>query len=186
MKTPTFLEGVGVALVASVAGSATHTALGAVAGDSVLRLVVAGLALGYVAYLLARSPERVGRVTAFVAWGVSAALIWLAAPPLALYLFLHVGALWLLRSLFFHGSLFPAAVDLGLSLLALAAAVWAVVHTGSLLPGIWCFFLVQSLFVAIPSRLARPSGTGRQEGEDPFERAHRIADAAVRRLASTR
>ena len=184
MKTPTFLEGVGVALAASVAGSVAHTALSTLAGGGVLRLVVAGLALGYVAYLLARSPERVGRVTALVGWGVVATVIWLAAPPLALYLLLHLGALWLLRSLFFHSSLLSAAMDLGLSVLALAAGIWAVVHAGSLLLGLWCFFLVQALFVFIPSSLARPSGAGRPEGEDPFEHAHRVAEAAVRRLTS--
>ncbi len=186
MKTPTFLEGAGVALAASVAGSVTHTALAAAAGGGVLRPVVAGLALGYVAYLLARSTVRVGRVTALAAWGAAAVLIWLAAPPLALYLLLHLGALWLLRSLFFHSSLFAAAADLGLNLLALAAAVWAVLHTGSLLLAIWCFFLVQALFVVIPPSLVRPSPAGRQESDDPFEHAHRVAEAAVRRLTSTR
>jgi hypothetical protein len=151
----------------------------------VLRLVVTGLALGYAIYLLMRSPGRVGRVTAIAAWGAAAVLIWLAAPPLTLHLLLHVGALWLLRSLFFHSSLFSAGADLGLGLLALAAAVWAVVHTGSLLLGIWCFFLVQALFVVIPASLVRSSAIGRQPGEDPFDHAHRVAEAAVRRLSST-
>jgi hypothetical protein len=186
MKTLTFLEGAGIALAASIAGSVAYTALSAVAGGGALRPVVTGLALGYVLYLLARSPGRVGRVTALGAWGAAAVLVWLAAPPLALFLLLHIGGLWLLRSLFFHSSLFSAAADLGLSLLALAAAVWALVHTGSLLLGIWCFFLVQALFVAIPPSLARPAVAGRDEGEDPFEHAHRVAETAVRRLTSTR
>jgi hypothetical protein len=186
MKTPTFLEGVAVALAASLVGSAAHTALATVAGGGVLRPVIAGLALGYLIYLLARSPARVGRVAALAAWAVMATLLWLGAPPLALFLLLHLGALWLLRSLFFHSSLVAALGDLGLSLLALAAGVWAVVHTGSLLLGIWCFFLVQALFVVLPSRLARPSRDGRRESEDPFDHAHRVAEAAVRRLASPR
>lgn len=186
MKRPTFLEGVAVALAASLVGSAAYAALAAVAGGGVLRLVVAGLALGYLIYLLARAPARVGRVAALAAWAVAATLLWLGAPPLALFLFLHLGALWLLRSLLFHSSLVAAAGDLGLSLLALAAGVWAVLHTGSLLLGIWCFFLVQALFVVLPSRLARPSGDARRATEDPFEHAHRLAEAAVRRLASPR
>ena len=186
MRTPTFFEGVGLALAASLVGSATHTALSTVAGGGVLRLVIAGLALGYVVYLLARSPGRVGRVTALAAWGGMAALLWLATPSVALYLLLHVGAIWLVRSLFFHSSLFAAAADLALGVLALAAGVWAVVHTGSLLLGIWCFFLVQSLFVAIPPSPARRSKADGQDREDPFEHAHRVAEAAVRRLSSVR
>lgn len=186
MRTPTFLEGVGVALAASLVGGVVYTALAILAGGGALRLLIAGLALGYVLYLLARSPERVGRVTALAAWGAMAILVWLAAPPLALYLALHLGALWLIRSLFFHSSLFSALADLALVLLALAAAIWAVAHTGSLLLGIWCFFLVQASFVAIPSSLAR-AGVGRHhESEDPFEHAHRVAQAAVRRLSSVR
>ena len=187
MKTPTVLEGVGIALAASVAGSVAYTALAAVAGGGALRLVVAGLALGYVLYLLARSPGRVGRVTALGAWGAAALLVWLAAPPLALYLLLHLGGLWLLRSLFFHSSLFSAAADLGLSLLALAAGIWALAHTGSLLLGIWCFFLVQALFVAIPTSLVRPAASGRHEGEGrrgEFRKVGRRADARVRALTS--
>ena len=186
MKTPTFLEGVGVALAASVTGSVAHTALATVAGGGVLRLVVAGLALGYLVYLLARSPTRVGRVTAVAVWGAAAVLLWLATPPFAFYLLAHVAALWLLRSLFFHSSLFSAVADLLLSLVALAAGVWAVVHTGSLVLGIWCFFLVQALFVVIPSSLARQSTAGGQSSEDPFEHAHRVAEAAVRRLTEVR
>jgi hypothetical protein len=186
MKTPTFLEGVGIALAASLVGSVTHAALAAVVGAGALRLIVAGLALAYVAYLLARSPGRVGRVTAFAAWGAMAGLLWLAAPPLALYLVLHLGAIWLVRSLFFHSSLLSAAADLGLSVLSLAAAVWALVHTASLPLGIWCFFLVQALFVAIPPSLASRAAVDRQDRDDPFEHAHRVAEAAVRRLTSVR
>ena len=184
MKRPTFYEGVGVALAASLFGSVTYSALSVAVGGSVLRLVIAGLALGYVVYLLGRSGERVGRVTALVAWCAAAVALWLATPSLALYLLLHVGLIWLMRSLFFHASLLAALADLGLGGLALAAGVWAVVHSGSLLLGIWCFFLVQALFVAIPPSLARrPRGSGGGQ-EDGFERAHRVAEAAVRRLSS--
>lgn len=184
MKQPTFFEGVGVALAASVVGSAAHTAL-SVATGSGLRAVVAGLALGYLVYLLGRTRERVGRLTAVLAWCAAATGLWLAAPPLALYLLLHVGMLWLIRSLFFHASLLAAVADLGLSGLALAAGVWAGVHSGSLLLAIWSFFLVQALFVAIPPSLPpRRPGAAASECEDGFERAHRAAEAAARRLLS--
>jgi hypothetical protein len=186
MKAPTFFDGVGVALGASLLGSMAHTALATVTGGGVLRLVVAGLALGYVVYLLSHSPARVGRVTALAAWGAMAVALWVATPSLVLYVALHVGAIWLVRSLFFHSSLLSAGADFGLSVLALAAAVWAVVHTGSLLLGIWCFFLVQALFVAIPHGLARRPRADREDREDPFEHAHRVAEAAVRRLSSAR
>jgi hypothetical protein len=184
MTRPTFLEGVGVALAASLSGAAAYTALSAAADGGMLRPVIAGFALAYLVYLLARTPIRVGRVTAFIAWCLSAVGLWLAAPPLALYLLLHVGMLWLIRALFFHASLVSALADLALGLLALAAGIWALVQTGSLLLGIWCFFLVQAGFVAIP-----PGSTAGRHGrepshEDAFEHAHRIAEAALRKHAS--
>lgn len=186
MSAPTFFEGVGLALAASLVGSAAYTTLSTVLGGGALRLVVAGLGLGYVAYLLARTPVRVGRITALAAWGVMALLLWVAAPSLALYLLAQVAAVWLIRSLFFHSSLLAAGADIALSLVALAAGVWAVAHTGSLLLGIWCFFLVQALFVAIPPRLTHRPNADPPGCADPFEHAHRAAEAAVRRLSSVR
>jgi len=47
MKQPTFFEGAVVALIASVAGGVLYTALTTqFAGGAVLRLLIAGIALG--------------------------------------------------------------------------------------------------------------------------------------------
>jgi len=188
MKQPTFLEGVGVALAASLVGSMLYTAMEVVfPGVPVLRLLIAGISLAYVVYLLGRSPERVGRVTAAAAWLLVAGVLWFTHPPLLLYVLVHLGTLWLIRSLYFYSSALSAIADLGLNGLGLAAAIWAVTRTGSVFLGIWCFFLVQALFVLIPKSVNRKPGTG-QAGhahEDRFQHAYRVADAAVRKLSST-
>jgi hypothetical protein len=184
MKRPTFFEGVGFALVASIGGSVAYAALSALAGGGQLRPVVTGVALGYVLYLLARAPGRAGRVTAVAAWCVAALGLWLAAPPLALFLLAHLGLIWLVRSLFYRSGVLPALADLALGVAALAAGVWAVVHSGSVLLGLWCFFLVQAAFVAIPDGPWRLSRQDVAPQDDGFERAHRAAEAAVRRLSS--
>ena len=187
MKRPSFLEGVAVALAAGVAGSLVYTALTLVAPDlGSLRLVVGAIGLGYVLYLLSRSRQRVGRVTTVAAWLAAAALAWLAQPPLLVYLLAHLGMVWVIRSLYFHASLLSAVADLGLSVLSLAAAAWALVHSGSLFLAIWCLFLVQALFCLIPPGLGpRPRGKppGRDAG-DRFEYAHQAAETALRRLYS--
>ena len=187
MKQPTFLEGVGVAIAASLAGSVLYTALNTVfPGGPVLRLLIADIGLAYVLYLLGRSHERIGRITTATAWAVMAGMLWFIQPPLLLYVFVHLGAIWLIRSLYFYSSALSALADLGLNGLGLAAAVWAVTRTGSVFLGIWCFFLVQALFVAIPKRIGRRSGTG-QDGHDSearFQHAYRAAEAAVRKLSS--
>ncbi|MDX2456410.1 MAG: hypothetical protein QNL87_02790 [Gammaproteobacteria bacterium] len=187
MRPPTFLEGVSVALAISLAGGVFYTVMDAVfPGVPVLRLLIAGIGLIYVVYLLNRSPDRVGRVTAVAAWLLVAGALWFTQPPLLLYLCVHLGTLWLIRSLYFYSSALSALADLGLNGLGLAAAIWAVTRTGSIFLGIWCFFLVQALFVVIPKRINRRPGTARagHENADRFQHAYRVAEAAVRKLSS--
>lgn len=182
MKTPTFLEGVAVALLAALIGSVLFAALGPLLGRGVLQLVITGLGLGYVLYLLSRSREQIGRVTSLAGWCMMATLTWLATPPLSLYLMAHLSAVWVIRSLYYHTGVLPALVDLGLSGLALAAGVWALAYSGSLFLTIWSLFLVQALFVAIPS-LNRDGPTEADTGER-FARAHRSAESVLRKLSS--
>jgi hypothetical protein len=187
MKEPTFLEGVSVALAASLIGSMLYTAMQVVLpGVPVLRLLIAGIGLAYMVYLLSRSPERVGRITAVAAWAVMTAVLWFTHPPLLLYVCVHLGSLWLIRSLYFYASALSALADLGLNGLGLAAAIWAVTRTGSVFLGIWCFFLVQALFVFIPKSIQRKHGSGQvsHAREDRFQHAYRVAEAAVRKLSS--
>lgn len=187
MKQPDFLEGVAVALAASLAGSVLYGALEAVfPGIPALRLLIAGFGLAYVVYLLRRSPARVGRVTAVAAWLLLAGVLWFTQPPLLFYVCMHLGAIWLIRSLYFYSSALSALADLGLNGLGLAAAITAFMRTGSLLLGIWSFFLVQALFVVIPNSLRRASGAAQaaRAEEDRFQHAYRTAERAVRQLAS--
>jgi hypothetical protein len=187
MKTPTFLEGVAVALVLSLAGSALYNAPNAVfPGIPSVRLLIAGLALAYLVYLLSRSPTRIGRVTAVAAWLLMAGALWFMHPPLLLYVCVHLGVLWLIRSLYFYSSALSALADLGLNALALAAAVTAVTRTGSVWLAIWCFLLVQALFVVIPKELGRSPSAARaaHTDKDRFQQAYRAAENAVRHLSS--
>jgi len=187
MKQPAFPEGVAVALAASLAGGAVYSALDVVfPGAPLLRLLIAGISLVYVIYLAGRSPERVGRVTTVAVWLIVAGVLWFTQPPLPLYLCMHLGAIWLVRSLHFYSSALSALADLGLNILALSAAVWAITRTDSVFLGIWSFFLVQALFVVIPKQAFRSSGVNRagQAGTDHFQQAYRSAEAAVRKLSS--
>jgi hypothetical protein len=187
MKQPTFLEGVAVALAASFFGSASYAALTwSFPSAGALRLTLAGIGLGYVIYLLSRGRERVGRIAALTVWALAAGTIWLIQPSLPLYVLVHLSLIWLIRALYFHAGVFCALADLGLTGLGLAAAIWAATESGSVFLSIWCFFLVQALFVAIPTRLSRGSGASQPGDDDPdrFQRAHRTAEAAVRKLTS--
>ena len=189
MRYPSFMEGAAVALVASTGGSVLYAALATIFPvDGVLRLLIAGMGLAYLLYLLGRSREHLGRVVTAGLWFLAAGIGWLAAPPLALYLLLHCGLVWIIRSLYFYSGVLPALLDLGLQGLALAAATWAAGRTDSMFLIIWCFFLVQALYDAIPPDLSSranriPAPAPR---EDRFRQAYRVAETALRRLSSTR
>jgi hypothetical protein len=185
MKRPSFLEGALVALIGAGAGTAVYAGLGWVLpGEAAVRLVAAGLGLAYLVYLLGRSPERTGRPTVLALWLGTALGLWVLAPPLPLYLAAHLGALWVVRCLFFHQGPLTALADLGLTLFGLIAAAGAFLHTGSLFLTLWTLFLVQALFVLLPEREAADGAA--PPGDDRFECAHRAAEEAVRRLSAAR
>ncbi len=187
MKRPSFLHGVIVAAVFAFFASAMIATLTPFVGFmSVIRFVIPALGLAYLLYLFSRSRERVGRVTTLALWSALAAVTWWLAPPLPLYLLIHVGAMWLVRSLYFYSGVLPALMDLGLSALSISAAVWAISQSGSVFLATWCFFLVQALFVAIPPSVKRKSRAVKNNAveNEPFERARRQADKALTQLFS--
>jgi len=185
MKRPTFFHGVIVAALFGFFASAVVATLTPFVGvGAVLRLVIPALGLAYLLFLFSRSPERIGRVTTIALWTALAAVTWWVSPPLPLYLLIHVGALWLVRSLYFYSGVLSALLDLGISALSVSATVWAMTRSGSVFLATWCFFLVQALFVTIPPTVsARPQQQRNTavESED-FERAKRRADQALRQL----
>jgi len=187
MKRPSFLHGVIVAAVLGFFASAIVATLTPFVGlGAVIRLVIPALGLAYLLYLFGRSEERKGRATTLSLWGLLAAVTWWIAPALPFYLLIHVGAVWLVRSLYFYSGVLPALLDLGISALSVSATVWAASRSGSVFLATWCFFLVQALFVAIPPAIER-SRTGRPEtvtDKERFDRAKRNAEKALRQLFS--
>ncbi|MDE0660530.1 MAG: hypothetical protein OXI79_12870 [Gammaproteobacteria bacterium] len=178
MSPATFTAGVVIAVLAAVAGAAASAVLGH--SPTAYRLVVALLAGGYVLYLLWTSDAKVGRVVAGVLLCTGSALAWLAEVPLGLFLFAHLGAIWLVRSCYFATSVPSALLDLGLIVLGAAGAAWAIERTQSPGLAIWTFFLVQSMFVFIPTA----ARTRRPASEDAYQSARRAAIAAVRKMGA--
>lgn len=186
MQRVSFAEGVVVALVAALAGSIVLAVVpGPPASAPAGRALVAGLGLAYVLYLLKRSRARGGRLTTLVAWLLGAGLSWALVTNPAIFLAAHLALVWLVRSLHHQPGPLAALADLGLNLGALMAGAWAQLHTGSMFLGIWTFFLVQALFVAIPG-ITAARGAPEPNPDEPFETARRAAEAALRRLSTQR
>jgi hypothetical protein len=187
VKRPSFFHGVVVAAIFGFFASAVVASLTPFVGlGAVIRLVIPALGLAYLVYLFSRSGERVGRVITLTLWSALAIGTWWFAPPLPLYLLLHVGAVWLVRSLYFYAGIVPALMDLGISALSASAAVWAISRSGSIFLATWCFFLVQALFVTIPPSLKSKAQNKKRTTvySENFETARRQADKAIRQLIS--
>ncbi len=183
MRRPTFMHGVIVAAVLAFVASVVVATLTPFIGlGSVVRLMIPALSFAYILYLLRSSYERTGRITTLSLWSALAIVTWWISPPLPFYVLTHVGAVWLVRSLYFYSGIFPALMDLGLSAFSVSAFVWAVSRTGSVFLATWCFFLVQALFIAIPPAIKKSWGTSESPGNEPFDRARRQADEALRAL----
>lgn len=185
MRRPTFLRGAVAAAIFALVASVAVTALTPIAlFPGFHQLLIAALGLAYLLYMLSLSRERVGRVTTLSLWVGMSLSLWLFDTPFGLYLMAQIGALWLIRSLYFYSSLMPAFIDLALNFAALATAYWAAVHTGSVFLTVWCFFLVQALFVAIPPALKRETRGlhATRPDTEKFERARLRAEKAIRQL----
>jgi len=181
---PSLRVGLLAALIFSVCGAALLAALAPWLGLGLaLRAVIALLGFAYVIHAIGRSGERVGRITTIVCWLAIASAAWLVELPLVAYVLVHLGAVWLVRSLYYYSGLLPALADLGLTLLGAAFAVWAAQRADSAWLAFWCFFLVQAFHVSIPASLTR--GDAADAPDDAFARAHRAAEGAVRRLSSS-
>lgn len=194
MKKPNFYHGIAVAFLLSFFGSALFAALTPMySGQWVLRMVITLLALAYLLYLLSSSSTHTGKVTTLVIWILVSGFSWLLVPPLLVYISIHIGMIWLVRSLHHYQSVITAIADMGLNALSLLAAIWALESTSSLFLSLWCYFLIQALFVAIPANLKRltaaqltstPLTSMEQSMEDEaFQRAYRSAEAALRRMS---
>ena len=179
-KPPTFLGGAAIAFVFAAAGAAMFAALTPwLASHLAIRGIAIALGAAYTLYLLSRSEERAGRIATVAAWCVATTFCVVLVSALPLFLIFQVALIWLIRSLYFHGSIVAALADLGIGALALACAIWAAKSSGSVFLSIWCFFLVQALFVALPADIT--AKVQRDDGDDqPFKRAQRSATAAMR------
>jgi hypothetical protein len=187
MKSPSFFEGVVVALTAGVFGSVFYTVLPGIFGPEwTMRALFGGLGLGYVLYLLHCSRERTGRIVVIALWSCVAGAGWfLLTDPLA-YLLMHLGLIWLVRTLYHQPGPLAAVLDLALNLVGTAGGLWAFIHTGSVFMGIWTFFLAQACFVAIPALGNRGphDDTPADPQSDRFQLAYRNAETALRRLSA--
>lgn len=181
---PRFLAGAITAGVLALAATVMLTLLSPFLGfGTVLRLAAPVLALAYLLSFLAGVGARTGRVVTLTLWGGLSVAAWWFVDSTTLYLLLHAGMLWLIRSLYAYRALIPALFDLAVTVLSVATFTWALTRTGSIFLATWCFFLVQALWTFIPQSM-NTRATPTPADNAGFERARRRADTALRDLFS--
>ena len=185
MNHPGFLNGVGAAAILATLGSISATVVAPMIGLSALyMLLIPALGLTYIVYCLSHTQEKTGRATVLGLWLSLAITAWFLNPSPGLYLLLHVSAIWLIRSLYRYSSFIPTLFDLALNAIAVSAAVWAFVHTGSTFAAIWCFFLTQALSSELPATQGGHKDQSDKRGQPSgnFQRAQKSAEAALQQL----
>jgi hypothetical protein len=186
MKSPVILDGLTFAVIVSLGAALASLVLGGLLVYGVLfELLMYAVTLAYLLYLLKRSQARIGRVVVIASWALISLGCWFFDLALLEQVLIQAGIIWLVRSLYFHGSLLTAALDFGLVSAGLAAAAWALLNTGSLVAALWSFFLLQSLFCWLPQLAHRHGGEDLavEQHHSSFQSAHRVALDAVRKLS---
>ncbi len=184
MKTITLIEGIAVALAISLAAVPTAMLVSFLMPAIIASKVVVGLtAYSYILYILSKSRSTVGKAT----FGASALAAFLFAVAYGFhwmpFIILLAGCIWAARSFFFAQGFISAALHGGLCLLGVAGAIWAFSVNRSVFAPVWCFFLIQALWIFIPpcfskvriSSVEIPS----KRKEDRFQRSFRAAETAL-------
>lgn len=186
MKKPGIIDGLIVAAAVALAAGAANLLFGGILGYGFLfNLVLLAATLTYLLFLLKRSGTRVGRVVLLSAWMLTSLACWFFGLALLEQVLIQAGFVWLTRSLYYHNSLFSAALDFGLVSAGLAAGAWAMINTGSSAAALWSFFLIQALFCWIPELARRQAGDELPYARVSFQSAQRVAAEAVRKLSQS-
>ena len=188
MTRLSILGGIGLAVLLSVTGKILLSSLLLLLpGYTAVKFTLAASVGAYLLLLLAKSRLRNGKIVAFCLWCAASAATFVFGASLFMFAILQLTLLWLIRSFCNYTSLVATLLDLALVAVGALAAFWAYITTGSVLLTIWCFFLTQSLFAAIPQRglslkrqqiSSTPSTTTMQR----FQQACRSAETALSQL----
>ena len=182
MNRPAFTEGLIIACLLSLAVKFAMTPLVWLLDTRMTLVILAtGTCLVYNLYLVYRSRVTIGRISVVIAWSMVTILLWIAQVPPAAFILAQLVMTWLIRSLFFYASFISALLDLGLVVTGTLAGSWAVAQTSGLAAGVWCFLLLQSLFVTIPASWGINRST--QHDSDRFEYAWLCARSALEKLS---
>ena len=185
MKSLHLFRHIGMALITALFASVALFVVVPLFGFSLtVAMVLPAVGLMYLLFLFSQTQEKSGRITCLLLWTAMTLSVWVVNPPMVMALALHLGAIWLIRSLYFYNGIIGALLDFALSASSIAVALWCYFHTGSVFLSVWSLFLTQAFFVAIPPLLRQQTFTDKKTADNnqQFNEACGSADAALRQL----
>jgi hypothetical protein len=184
MSTVTVWRGVGLAVLATMAGGVAMTIFPWLIGTlTTMKLVISALTLAYLGVMMHDSQERTGRFATLLLWLTITITLLVANPNLLIWLLVCSAMIWLMRSIYLHRRLISLSGDAVLNAVAVVASVATLLHSHSFWLAIWVFFLIQALHVWIPAARKTRHHTTADDSQHQFEQASRIAETALKRLA---
>lgn len=182
-RQPSFVEGAIVALLISICGAVIYLTFSHLiafrAQGSVNTLILTAGA--YLAYLIYRSPRRIGKLVGSICITVVLIVCWLLPLSIISVGVMLIGVIWLARVFYFRAGIVDSFADIGLNVLSVAASLAAMAITHSVFLALWALFITQALHVYLPSLAHRP--TRRQKAKERFDQAFENAEAALQQLA---
>jgi len=115
-----------------------------------LKAAISLASLAYITFILKESVLKVGKVTVFFFLGGAQLILLLAIMPLDVIIGSNLLTIWLVRTFYLHRNLVDSIGDIGFLVAGLAASLWSLSESNSLLLGFWSFFLIQALLVFLP------------------------------------
>ena len=149
-----------------------------------LQLTIALCGLFYLGYLLSKSPQKVGKVTAIVTYICACLLSLYVTVATTLFAISIASCLWFIRCFFFHRTAIAIISDACLMFVGLAAAYWSIIETSNLFLGFWSYFLIQALLPFLPRGIKSSTAVNLSEENNSFEAAYRNAEIAISRISN--
>ena len=185
MKSPSLSSGIGFAFFAAIATAILTLSLPIVLPLLAPKFTLALITIAYLYYLIRRSGEKTGRVViGSISIGVSLIALTIEM-SLFEFILIELGLIWIVRSLYLRARPLPALLDGLLVIAGVLLASWGILQTQSLAIAVWCFYLVQALFIEWPDKLFTKNVDTEIETSDQqrFDQAWQVAQQAVEKLS---
>ncbi|WP_444995242.1 hypothetical protein [Aliikangiella sp. IMCC44359] len=184
MKTISLTQSIFIGLCLSIVGAVGFQTMSWVLPEGdVLQIILSTINFVYIAYLLFNSSHKTGRLSCLILYSTANIILLLAFISHEILLIFLCSSIWLARSIFFQKNLLASIIDALLILIGYSVALWTLSTTHSWFLTLWCFYLIQTLFIYIPqlTRIKKKQDNSLPDNQ-AFQIAYKNATNAIKRI----